>query len=157
MLTIKVFGPGCANCRKLEEISTKALAEAGVEGEVIKVTDVQQIVAADVLKTPGLVDQRQARLLRAASRRPSRCCSGFARPPADIHGTGADAGTSRRRRATTGPSPAGALQRSIRLSRARIPSASRKSAPVRLRSSVGSSDCSICARRANTWGLASQA
>jgi small redox-active disulfide protein 2 len=54
MLTIKVFGPGCANCRKLEEISTKALAEAGVEGEVIKVTDVQQIVAADVLKTPGL-------------------------------------------------------------------------------------------------------
>ena len=54
MLTIKVFGPGCANCRKLEELATKALAEAGVQGEVLKVTDVQQIVAADVLKTPGL-------------------------------------------------------------------------------------------------------
>lgn len=54
MLTIKVFGPGCSNCRKLEEIATKALAEAGVQGEVIKVTDVQAIVAADVLKTPGL-------------------------------------------------------------------------------------------------------
>lgn len=54
MLTIKVFGPGCSNCRKLEEIATKALAEAGVQGEIIKVTDVQQIVAADVLKTPGL-------------------------------------------------------------------------------------------------------
>jgi small redox-active disulfide protein 2 len=54
MLTIKVFGPGCGNCRKLEEIATKALAEAGVQGEVIKVTDVPSIVAADVLKTPGL-------------------------------------------------------------------------------------------------------
>jgi small redox-active disulfide protein 2 len=54
MLTIRVFGPGCSNCRKLEEIATKALAEAGAQGEVIKVTDVQQIVAADVLKTPGL-------------------------------------------------------------------------------------------------------
>ena len=54
MLTIKVFGPGCANCRKLEEIATKALAEAGAQGEIVKVTDVQQIVAADVLKTPGL-------------------------------------------------------------------------------------------------------
>ena len=54
MLTIKVFGPGCANCRKLEEIATKALAEAGVQGEILKVTDMQQIVAADVLKTPGL-------------------------------------------------------------------------------------------------------
>jgi len=54
MLTIKVFGPGCANCRKLEEISAKALADAGVQGEILKVTDMQQIIAAEVYKTPGL-------------------------------------------------------------------------------------------------------
>ena len=54
MLTIRVYRPGCANCRKLEEIAAKALAEAGAQGEIVKVTDVQQIVAADVLKTPGL-------------------------------------------------------------------------------------------------------
>jgi small redox-active disulfide protein 2 len=54
MLTIKVFGPGCANCRKLEEIAHKALAEAGAEGEVVKVTDVKAIVDAGVLRTPGL-------------------------------------------------------------------------------------------------------
>jgi small redox-active disulfide protein 2 len=54
MLTIKVFGPGCANCRKLEEISKKCLADAGVEGEVVKVTSTQEIVDAGVLRTPGL-------------------------------------------------------------------------------------------------------
>jgi len=54
MLTIKVLGPGCANCRKLEEIARRALADAGVEGEVVKVTDIQEILAHDVLKTPGL-------------------------------------------------------------------------------------------------------
>ena len=54
MLTIKVLGPGCANCRKLEEIAHRALADAGVEGEVVKVTDIQEILAHDVLKTPGL-------------------------------------------------------------------------------------------------------
>jgi len=54
MLTIKVFGPGCANCRKLEEIAIQALASAGVEGEVMKVTDTMAIVEAGVLKTPGL-------------------------------------------------------------------------------------------------------
>jgi small redox-active disulfide protein 2 len=54
MLTIKVFGPGCANCRKLEEIATKALDQAGFEGRVIKVTDTASIVDAGVLKTPGL-------------------------------------------------------------------------------------------------------
>ena len=54
MLTIRVFGPGCANCRKLEEVSAKALAETGVAGEVLKVTDMKEILAAEVYKTPGL-------------------------------------------------------------------------------------------------------
>ena len=54
MLTIHVYGPGCANCRKLEEIATRALADAGVAGEIQKVKDMQQIIAAEVYKTPGL-------------------------------------------------------------------------------------------------------
>jgi small redox-active disulfide protein 2 len=54
MLTIKVFGPGCANCRKLEEIAARALAQAGVEGEICKITDVRAITDAGVLRTPGL-------------------------------------------------------------------------------------------------------
>ena len=55
MLSIKVLGPGCANCRKLEEIAREAVASLGVEVEISKVTDMQQIIAYDVLKTPGLV------------------------------------------------------------------------------------------------------
>ena len=55
MLSIKVLGPGCANCRKLEEIAREAVAATGVEAEITKVTDMEQIIAYDVLKTPGLV------------------------------------------------------------------------------------------------------
>ncbi|MCK2088662.1 thioredoxin family protein [Thauera aromatica] len=55
MLDIKVLGPGCANCRKLEEVAREAVAATGVEAEITKVTDMGQIVAYDVLKTPGLV------------------------------------------------------------------------------------------------------
>jgi small redox-active disulfide protein 2 len=55
MLTIKVLGPGCANCRKLEEIARAAAASTGATVDVVKVTDMQQIVGYGVLKTPGLV------------------------------------------------------------------------------------------------------
>ena len=55
MLTIKVLGPGCANCRKLEQIARAAADSAGVSAEVVKVTDMEQIVGYGVLKTPGLV------------------------------------------------------------------------------------------------------
>ena len=55
MLSIKVLGPGCANCRKLEEVAREAVAATGVDAEITKVTDMQQIIGYDVLKTPGLV------------------------------------------------------------------------------------------------------
>jgi len=55
MLTIKVLGPGCANCRKLEEVARTALASLKVDAEIIKVTDMKAILAYDILKTPGLV------------------------------------------------------------------------------------------------------
>lgn len=55
MLEIKVLGPGCANCRKLEELVRDALATTGIQAEVVKITDMEEIVAHDVLKTPGLV------------------------------------------------------------------------------------------------------
>ena len=55
MLTIKVLGPGCANCKKLEEIARQAAASIDVECEITKVTDMMQIISYEVLKTPGLV------------------------------------------------------------------------------------------------------
>lgn len=55
MLTIKVLGPGCANCRKLEEIARQAVKSLNVEADIVEVTDMQEIIAHEVLKTPGLV------------------------------------------------------------------------------------------------------
>ena len=55
MLTVKILGSGCANCKKLEAVAREAAAASRVEAEFLKVTDMQQIIAYDVLKTPGLV------------------------------------------------------------------------------------------------------
>lgn len=55
MLTVKILGPGCANCRRLEEVARKAAADADIEAEFVKVTDYPGILAYNVLTTPGLV------------------------------------------------------------------------------------------------------
>ena len=55
MLTIKVLGSGCANCKRVEQIARKVVEELSLEAEVIKVTDYAAITAYEVLSTPGLV------------------------------------------------------------------------------------------------------
>ena len=55
MLTIKVLGSGCANCKRLEQITKKVVEQLGVEAEVIKVTDPTKYSDYGVLATPGLV------------------------------------------------------------------------------------------------------
>ncbi len=55
MLTVKILGSGCANCRKLEAIAREAAADAGVEAEFVKVTDIKTIMDFDVISTPALV------------------------------------------------------------------------------------------------------
>ena len=53
-MEIKVLGPGCANCRAMEELVTGAVKELGITASVEKVSDIQEIMKY-TLSTPGLV------------------------------------------------------------------------------------------------------
>jgi small redox-active disulfide protein 2 len=55
MLTIKILGPGCSNCKALESVARKAVASLGIEAEVIKVEDMVEIMDYPILSTPALV------------------------------------------------------------------------------------------------------
>lgn len=54
-MDIKVLGPGCPNCQRLERIVREAVLEMGVEATISKVTDMRQIMTYDIVGTPGLV------------------------------------------------------------------------------------------------------
>lgn len=55
MLTVKILGSGCANCKKLEAIARDAAQEAGISADFVKVTKMEDIMAYDILSTPALV------------------------------------------------------------------------------------------------------
>ena len=55
MLSIKVLGPGCDNCKKVEQIAHQAVDQLGVEAYIEKVTDRAEFKKYGLLATPGLV------------------------------------------------------------------------------------------------------
>ena len=55
MLTIKVLGSGCANCKRVEQIVHKVVDEMALQAEIIKVTEYPEIMKYNVMSTPGLV------------------------------------------------------------------------------------------------------
>ena len=55
MLDIKVLGPGCSNCVKVEQVARKVVTMMGMEAEITKITDWAEIQKYPILATPGLV------------------------------------------------------------------------------------------------------
>jgi small redox-active disulfide protein 2 len=54
-MKIQVLGPGCAKCTKLMDTATTAAKELGLDCEIEKISDLNQIMSFGVMMTPGLV------------------------------------------------------------------------------------------------------
>lgn len=54
-MEIKVLGPGCPKCDQTENLVKEAIAEAGVDAAVEKVTGALDIAAYGVFGTPAVV------------------------------------------------------------------------------------------------------
>jgi small redox-active disulfide protein 2 len=54
-MEIKVLGPGCPKCHETEKLVREAVAEAGVQAQVLKVTDFQEMAMLGVFATPAVV------------------------------------------------------------------------------------------------------
>ena len=54
-MEIKVLGPGCPKCQQTEKVVKEAVAEAGLDAHVEKVTDPMEIAGYGVFGTPAVV------------------------------------------------------------------------------------------------------
>ena len=55
MLDIKVLGPGCDNCKRVEALAKQTVANLGVEAHIEKIIDRTEYPKYGLLYTPGLV------------------------------------------------------------------------------------------------------
>lgn len=53
-MKLKIFGSGCSKCTLLTEHTETAANELGIDYELEKVTDMNQIINAGVMRTPAL-------------------------------------------------------------------------------------------------------
>lgn len=54
MRKIEILGTGCAKCKKVERNAQEAVAKLGIEAQVVKVEDIDEITNRGVMMTPAL-------------------------------------------------------------------------------------------------------
>lgn len=69
MITLKILGSGCPNCKRLEELTRQVVEQHQLKAEIIKVTQYDQIMQYPILATPALVLNEE---VLASGRIPSR-------------------------------------------------------------------------------------
>ena len=53
-MKLEILGTGCIKCRRLYERVQKAVTDLGIEAEVVKVENMNEIISYGVMKTPAL-------------------------------------------------------------------------------------------------------
>jgi small redox-active disulfide protein 2 len=66
-LEVKILGPGCINCDKLEQMVYKVMSTAGLPGSVEHVRDLNEIASYGIVPVPALVINGQ---IKCAGRLP---------------------------------------------------------------------------------------
>ena len=65
-MKILVMGPGCPKCEQAEKTVREAVAEAGVEADIKKVSDFQEIAKHGIFSTPAVVIDGQVKVVGKA-------------------------------------------------------------------------------------------
>jgi small redox-active disulfide protein 2 len=53
-MKIQILGTGCPKCQTLERNAREAAAKAGIAAEIVKVSDIDEIMNMGVMVTPAL-------------------------------------------------------------------------------------------------------
>jgi small redox-active disulfide protein 2 len=62
-MKIEILGTGCPKCKATEKIVRKAVDELGINVEIVKVDDLQEIINRGVMMTPAVFVDGEAKIV----------------------------------------------------------------------------------------------
>jgi len=62
-MKIEILGTGCPKCKTTEKNVRKAVEELGIQAEIVKVDDLQEIINRGVMMTPAVFINGKAKVV----------------------------------------------------------------------------------------------
>jgi len=62
-MKIEILGSGCAKCKSVEKLVRSIVEELGIQADIIKVEDLQEIVNRGIMMTPAVFIDGEAKIV----------------------------------------------------------------------------------------------
>jgi len=63
MMKIEILGSGCAKCKSVEKLVRNIVDELGIQADIVKVEDLQEIVNRGIMMTPAVFIDGEAKIV----------------------------------------------------------------------------------------------
>ena len=62
-MKIEILGSGCAKCKSVEKLVRNIVEELGIQADIVKVDDLQEIVNRGIIMTPAVFIDGEAKIV----------------------------------------------------------------------------------------------
>ena len=62
-MKIEILGSGCAKCKSVEKLVRNIVEELGIQADIVKIDDLQEIVNRGVMMTPAVFIDGEAKIV----------------------------------------------------------------------------------------------
>ena len=62
-MKIEILGSGCAKCKSVEKLVRTIVEELGINAEIVKVEDLQEIINRGIMMTPAIIIDGEVKIV----------------------------------------------------------------------------------------------
>ena len=62
-MKIEILGSGCAKCKSVEKLVRNIVEELGIQADIVKVEDLQEIITRGIMMTPAVFIDGEAKIV----------------------------------------------------------------------------------------------